>query len=97
MFQATSIWLLALLKNCPEREPIKNKLEKLQEVFMDFLSENSGKKANIEYFYKLLFNLSCVCFVYFIKILQIGYDVVVLSNCAYVAYLSNTDDNTILR
>lgn len=39
--QATSIWLLALLKNCPEREPIKNKLQILQNVFMDFLSENS--------------------------------------------------------
>ncbi|XP_063621128.1 proteasome-associated protein ECM29 homolog [Cydia splendana] len=39
--QATSIWLLALLKNCPERAPILNKLPALQEVFMDFLSENS--------------------------------------------------------
>ncbi|XP_052750867.1 proteasome-associated protein ECM29 homolog [Galleria mellonella] len=39
--QATSIWLLALLKNCPERVPIKNKLQVLQDVFMDFLSENS--------------------------------------------------------
>nr|XP_049703179.1 proteasome adapter and scaffold protein ECM29 [Helicoverpa armigera] len=39
--QATSIWLLALLKNCPEREPIKSKLQILQDVFMDFLSENS--------------------------------------------------------
>ncbi|XP_026729465.1 proteasome-associated protein ECM29 homolog [Trichoplusia ni] len=39
--QATSIWLLALLKNCPERGPIKNKLQVLQDVFMDFLSENS--------------------------------------------------------
>lgn len=39
--QATSIWFLALLKNCPDREPIKSKLPKLQDVFMDFLSENS--------------------------------------------------------
>ncbi|CAG5035645.1 unnamed protein product [Parnassius apollo] len=39
--QATSIWLLALLKNCPEREPIKNSLQALQNMFMDFLSENS--------------------------------------------------------
>ncbi|VVC92327.1 unnamed protein product [Leptidea sinapis] len=39
--QATSIWLLALLKNCPEREPIRSSLPKLQEVFMDYLSENS--------------------------------------------------------
>ncbi|KAJ2947108.1 hypothetical protein O0L34_g16457 [Tuta absoluta] len=39
--QATSIWLLALLKSCPEREPIKNKLQPLQDCFMDLLSENS--------------------------------------------------------
>ncbi|KAL4708413.1 hypothetical protein ACJJTC_019649, partial [Scirpophaga incertulas] len=39
--QATSIWLLALLKNCPDRVPIKSKLPTLQDVFMDFLSENS--------------------------------------------------------
>ncbi|XP_026485739.2 proteasome-associated protein ECM29 homolog [Vanessa tameamea] len=39
--QATSIWLLALLKSCPEREPIKNSLQQMQEMFMDFLSENS--------------------------------------------------------
>ncbi|CAH4007387.1 unnamed protein product [Pieris brassicae] len=39
--QATSIWLLALLKNCPERGPIKHSLPKLQDVFMDYLSENS--------------------------------------------------------
>ncbi|CAH2107601.1 unnamed protein product [Euphydryas editha] len=39
--QATSIWLLALLKNCPEREPIKSSLQQLQDMFMDFLSENS--------------------------------------------------------
>ncbi|CAB3243794.1 unnamed protein product [Arctia plantaginis] len=39
--QATSIWFLALLKNCPERQPIKKKLQELQNVFMDLLSENS--------------------------------------------------------
>ncbi|XP_041976007.1 proteasome-associated protein ECM29 homolog [Aricia agestis] len=39
--QATSIWLLALLKNCPEREPIKKSLQLLQDTFMDYLSENS--------------------------------------------------------
>ncbi|KAI5643789.1 hypothetical protein NE865_04185 [Phthorimaea operculella] len=39
--QATSIWLLALLKSCPERGPIKNKLQPLQDCFMDLLSENS--------------------------------------------------------
>lgn len=40
--QATSIWFLALVKNCPERQPIKKKLQELQNVFMDLLSENSG-------------------------------------------------------
>ncbi|XP_013177902.1 PREDICTED: proteasome-associated protein ECM29 homolog isoform X1 [Papilio xuthus] len=39
--QATSIWLLALLKNCSDREPIRNSLQLLQNVFMDYLSENS--------------------------------------------------------
>ncbi|XP_052738355.1 proteasome-associated protein ECM29 homolog [Bicyclus anynana] len=39
--QATSIWLLALLKNCSDREPIKDSLQELQDKFMDFLSENS--------------------------------------------------------
>ncbi|XP_039748644.1 proteasome-associated protein ECM29 homolog [Pararge aegeria] len=39
--QATSIWLLALLKNCPDREPIKSSLQQLQDTFMDYLSENS--------------------------------------------------------
>ncbi|RVE49284.1 hypothetical protein evm_006078 [Chilo suppressalis] len=39
--QATSIWLLALLKNCSDREPIKSKLQSIQDVFMDYLSENN--------------------------------------------------------
>ncbi|XP_032510836.2 proteasome adapter and scaffold protein ECM29 [Danaus plexippus] len=39
--QATCIWLLALLKNCPERAPIKNSLQQLQDTFMEYLSENS--------------------------------------------------------
>lgn len=40
--QATAIWLLALLKHCPNREPIKQRLDALQKTFMDLLSENSG-------------------------------------------------------
>jgi hypothetical protein len=40
--QATGIWLLALLKHCPNREPIKQRLDALQKTFMDLLSENSG-------------------------------------------------------
>ncbi|XP_048484818.1 proteasome adapter and scaffold protein ECM29 isoform X3 [Plutella xylostella] len=39
--QATSIWLLALLKNCPARAPLASRLQPLQDVFMDLLSENS--------------------------------------------------------
>ena len=40
--QATGIWLLTLLKHCPNREPIKQRLDALQKTFMDLLSENSG-------------------------------------------------------
>jgi len=40
--QATGIWLLALLKHCPNREPIKQRLDALQKTFMDLLSENNG-------------------------------------------------------
>jgi proteasome component ECM29 len=40
--QATSIWLLALLKHCPNREPVKQRLDAMQNAFMDLLSENSG-------------------------------------------------------
>ncbi|GBP15166.1 Proteasome adapter and scaffold protein ECM29 [Eumeta japonica] len=39
--QAISVWLLALLKNCSERQPIKSQLQTIQDTFMDFLSENS--------------------------------------------------------
>lgn len=43
MRQASCIWLLALLKRCSDREPVKNKLQTIQNVFMDFLGENNGK------------------------------------------------------
>ncbi|KAK9746868.1 Proteasome stabiliser [Popillia japonica] len=39
--QAASIWLLALLKSCPDREPIKSKLQQIQNRFMDLLAENN--------------------------------------------------------
>lgn len=39
--QASSIWLLALLKSCPDREPIKTKLQVIQNIFMDLLAENN--------------------------------------------------------
>jgi hypothetical protein len=42
MLQATAIWLLALLKHCPNREPVKQRLDAMQKTFMDLLSENSG-------------------------------------------------------
>lgn len=40
--QASCIWLLALLKNCGERESVKNKLQVIQKAFMTLLSENNG-------------------------------------------------------
>ncbi|XP_069674508.1 proteasome adapter and scaffold protein ECM29 isoform X2 [Periplaneta americana] len=39
--QATGIWLLALLKHCPNREPIKQNLDAMQKTFMELLSENN--------------------------------------------------------
>lgn len=41
--QATCIWLLALLKSCSDKEPIKTTLSQIQNAFMDFLGENNGK------------------------------------------------------
>lgn len=41
--QASCIWLLALLKNCGERDAIKSKLQIIQNAFMNLLSENNGK------------------------------------------------------
>jgi proteasome component ECM29 len=40
--QAACIWLLAILKGCGEREPFTNKLQLLQNTFMDLLCENNG-------------------------------------------------------
>lgn len=40
--QATCIWLLALLKSSPDKEPIKKSLPRIQNAFMDFLGENNG-------------------------------------------------------
>lgn len=40
--QASCIWLLALLKNCGEREPVKKQLQTIQNAFMNLLSENNG-------------------------------------------------------
>lgn len=40
--QASCIWLLALLKNCGDRQPIKSRLKTLQDAFMDLLGENNG-------------------------------------------------------
>ncbi|CAG9861828.1 unnamed protein product [Phyllotreta striolata] len=39
--QASSIWLLAVIKYCGEREPITKRLKLLQNVFMEFLCENN--------------------------------------------------------
>ncbi|PSN33838.1 Proteasome-associated protein ECM29 [Blattella germanica] len=39
--QATGIWLLALLKYCPNWEPVQQKLSAIQAYFMDLLSENN--------------------------------------------------------
>ncbi|KAF7270517.1 hypothetical protein GWI33_016522 [Rhynchophorus ferrugineus] len=39
--QASCIWLLAVIKGCGEREPIKKRLQELQNTFMGFLSENN--------------------------------------------------------
>lgn len=39
--QASAIWLLALLKSCGEREPVKKQLTTVQNVFMNLLGENN--------------------------------------------------------
>ncbi|KAF5273782.1 hypothetical protein FQA39_LY00897 [Lamprigera yunnana] len=39
--QASCIWLLAVLKNCCGREPIKTRLNLFQNVFLDLLGENN--------------------------------------------------------
>ncbi|KAJ8917780.1 hypothetical protein NQ315_010686 [Exocentrus adspersus] len=39
--QASCIWLLSVVKGCGEREPITNKLQLLQNAFMDLLCESN--------------------------------------------------------
>lgn len=41
--QASCIWLLAILKGCGERKPITERLQRIQDTFMDLLCENSGE------------------------------------------------------
>lgn len=45
--QASCIWLLSVVKGCGAREPITNRLQALQNVFMDLLCENNGKLSQI--------------------------------------------------
>lgn len=40
--QASSIWLLAIVKSCGKREPISKRLDTLQNTFLGFLAENNG-------------------------------------------------------
>ncbi|KAK4875583.1 hypothetical protein RN001_012005 [Aquatica leii] len=39
--QASCIWLLALLKNCSNKEPVKTRLSAFQNAFLDLLGENN--------------------------------------------------------
>ncbi|XP_044754481.1 proteasome adapter and scaffold protein ECM29 [Coccinella septempunctata] len=39
--QASSIWLLAVVKSCGKREPISNRLDTLQNTFLGLLGENN--------------------------------------------------------
>lgn len=41
--QASCIWLLAVVKKCGERQPIKQRLQLIQRSFMNFLCENNGR------------------------------------------------------
>lgn len=43
--QATCIWLLAILKGCADKEPVKRTLPQIQNAFMDFLGENNGRQS----------------------------------------------------
>lgn len=40
--QASSIWLLALVKKCGYHQALQSRLPKLQSAFMQLLSENDG-------------------------------------------------------
>lgn len=43
--QASSIWMLAVVKNCGKREPISERLETLQNTFLRLLGENNGNSC----------------------------------------------------
>ena len=45
--QASSIWLLAVVKKCSSHQALQSRLKKLQSAFMQLLSENDGEKINI--------------------------------------------------
>lgn len=41
--QASCIWLLSIVKGCGQREPITERLQALQNAFMDLLCETNGE------------------------------------------------------
>lgn len=41
--QASCIWLLAVIKGSGDKEPIRTKIQQIQDVFMELLCENNGK------------------------------------------------------
>lgn len=47
--QASCVWLLAVIKGSGDKEPIRQKLQQIQDVFMDLLCENNGKLQRCEY------------------------------------------------
>lgn len=48
--QASCIWLLAVIKESGDKEPIKEKIQQIQNVFMELLCESNGM-----YHYKMIF------------------------------------------
>lgn len=42
MFQASCIWLLALLKKCRTKPIIQKRLIRIQSAFMNLLGDNNG-------------------------------------------------------
>lgn len=41
--QASCIWLLAVIKGVGDKLPVKEKLQQIQDIFMDLLCENNGR------------------------------------------------------
>lgn len=41
--QASCIWLLAVIKGNGDKEPIRQKIQQIQNVFMELLRESNGK------------------------------------------------------